>query len=55
MRAIAVDGGCLLSDETPTAQSIGLLHPGERIDLILDRELSVPSREAALTIELDTE
>ncbi|KAK2606296.1 hypothetical protein QQS21_003344 [Conoideocrella luteorostrata] len=60
MRPITVDGGNSLNEDTPSAKTLGLIFPGERVDLIVDRA-AVHTREtqnetsAKLTIELDNE
>ncbi|KAG6007367.1 hypothetical protein E4U21_006071 [Claviceps maximensis] len=60
IRPIAVDGGNWLHENTPRARAIGLLHPGERVDVILDRIVShtrelASARTSRMTIELDRE
>ena len=60
IKPIAVDGGNWLHEDTPRARMIGLLHPGERVDVILDRTVSrsrdaVSTRTSSMTIELDRE
>lgn len=63
MQPIAVDGGYRLHEDTPRARAIGLLHPGERVDVLLDRTESrssqlrdvIPMRPTKMTIELDRE
>jgi hypothetical protein len=58
MRLITVDGGGEVAEKTPTAHAIGILYPGERIDVILDRTASMDdgSEETnEMTIELDRE
>lgn len=37
MTVIAVDGGNPVAPNTPSATSIGLLYPGERIDVLVER------------------
>lgn len=39
MQLIAVDGGHAVHDQTPTAAAIGVLYPGERMDIIVDRTI----------------
>lgn len=63
MQPIAVDGGNRLHEDTPRARAIGLLHPGERVDVLLDRTEPrssqlrdvVPMRPTKMTVELDRE
>jgi hypothetical protein len=44
MTVIAVDGGNAVAPDTPSATSIGLLYPGERIEILVERS---PKKEAA--------
>ncbi|KAG6292812.1 hypothetical protein E4U46_008242 [Claviceps purpurea] len=53
IKPIAVDGGNWLHEDTPRAKTIGLIHPGERLDAILDR--GHPASPVQMTIELDQE
>ncbi|KAG6108539.1 hypothetical protein E4U31_007672 [Claviceps sp. LM219 group G6] len=53
IKPIAVDGGNWLHKHTPRAKTIGLIHPGERLDAILDR--GHPAGPTQMTIELDQE
>ncbi|KAG6056683.1 hypothetical protein E4U32_005572 [Claviceps aff. humidiphila group G2b] len=53
IKPIAVDGGNWLHKDTPRAKTIGLIHPGERLDAILDR--GHPAGPTQMTIELDQE
>ncbi|KAG5977889.1 hypothetical protein E4U55_006454 [Claviceps digitariae] len=59
IKPITVDGGNWLHEDTPRARAIGLLHPGERVDVILDRTVSgsgdAASTKTSVTIELDRE
>ncbi|KAG5927906.1 hypothetical protein E4U42_001583 [Claviceps africana] len=60
IKPIAVDGGNWLHEDTPRARTVGLLHPGERVDVILDRTESrsrgaASTRTSEMTIELDRE
>ncbi|KAK9443379.1 Multicopper oxidase family protein [Metarhizium brunneum] len=60
MELITVDGGYPVDKQTPGTKAIGLLYPGERMDMILDRtwEYSHSSGHAIstnLTVELDRE
>ncbi|KND87131.1 L-ascorbate oxidase [Tolypocladium ophioglossoides CBS 100239] len=65
MKVIAVDGGGAVAHGTPAVGSIGLLYPGERMDLIVDRHVPTtseshesreePERQGELTITLDRE
>lgn len=64
MQLITVDGGNPVGN-TPLAAAMGVLYPGERMDLILDRSLHenlsdqtygmYPDKETKLTIALDRE
>lgn len=58
MRVITVDGGYAVSNSTPNTRAVGVLYPGERVDLVLDRTMAATnsdqkSNRAQLTIELD--
>ncbi|POR31109.1 L-ascorbate oxidase [Tolypocladium paradoxum] len=65
MKVITVDGGSRVAHDTPAVGSIGLLYPGERMDLIVDRNVPATSdsrgsregsdKEDELTITLDRE
>lgn len=65
MKVITIDGGSVVAHDTPAARSIGLLHPGERMDLIVDRNVPATpgspkpreesKRQDELTITLDRE
>lgn len=55
LQPITVDGGYPVNNETASAKAIGLLYPGERIDLVLDRTTGYAKLPANLTIELDRE
>lgn len=60
MEVITVDGGCPVSHETASAAAIGVLYPGQRVDVILDRTTETPKSEktgllSKLTVELDRE
>ncbi|KJK81349.1 hypothetical protein H634G_03368 [Metarhizium anisopliae BRIP 53293] len=60
MELITVDGGYPVDKQTPGTKALGLLYPGERMDMILDRtwEYSHSSGHAIstnLTVELDRE
>ena len=59
IKVITVDGEGAVAHDTPAVRSIGLVHPGERMDLIVDRGMpSNPKyREHGeeLTITLDRE
>lgn len=48
-----VDGG--LSVVSQTANSIGVLYPGERVDFILSWANPTPSLESQIKIDLDKE
>ncbi|KAG5939386.1 hypothetical protein E4U59_003137 [Claviceps monticola] len=53
IKSIAIDGGNWLHEDTPRAKTVGLIHPGERLDVILDRGHS--TGPVQMTIELDLE
>lgn len=59
LEPIAVDGHGLVDPATPAAAGFGILYPGERLDLVLDKTTSFSQRggetSAAniLTVELD--
>jgi hypothetical protein len=64
MTLVAVDGGNSVATGTPSTTSIGLLYPGERMDMIVQRSTegtedlatTEESRaESTLTIALDLE
>jgi hypothetical protein len=59
MELITVDGGYRVSNETERSSAIGILYPGERIDVVLDRTsqhvTSEQKSSTNLTIELDAE
>ncbi len=58
MQLITVDGGGRVADDTPVAQAIGILHPGERMDVVLDRTFSIRDGNEVtndMIIELDRE
>lgn len=55
LQPITVDGGYPVNNETASAKAIGLLYPGERMDLILHRTPGHPESSANITIELDRE
>jgi hypothetical protein len=40
MTVIAVDGGNPVASNTPSATSIGVLYPGERMDIIVERTIA---------------
>ncbi|CAG8948828.1 hypothetical protein HYFRA_00001951 [Hymenoscyphus fraxineus] len=54
MTVIQVDGGSPVSD-APNALSIGILYPGERMDILIEPSSTFNSQTAALRIELDPE
>ncbi|OAA53343.1 ferro-O2-oxidoreductase [Cordyceps fumosorosea ARSEF 2679] len=58
MQILAVDGQGLVDRSTPAAGGVGILYPGERVDVVLDKTLALKSdRDESsintLTIELD--
>ncbi|CAG8977769.1 hypothetical protein HYALB_00011154 [Hymenoscyphus albidus] len=54
MKVIQVDGGSPVSD-APNALSIGILYPGERMDILIEPSSTFDSQTAALRIEFDPE
>ena len=52
MRVVTVDGGCPIAD-APAAESVGILYPGERMDVLVDRPKN--SDPTAFVIALDRE
>jgi len=58
MQLITVDGGAKVAENTPTTNAMGILYPGERIDVILDRTASMEDgsdNSNEMSIELDRE
>jgi hypothetical protein len=56
MTVIEVDGGNpIIADETNPANSIGILYPAERVDLILGWPEAVVDTDTEITIQLDKE
>ena len=58
MTVIAVDGGNPVAPNSPSATSIGLLYPGERIDVLVERHPDLKQGSevgSKLTISLDLE
>lgn len=58
MQLITVDGGGSVAENTLPAQAIGILYPGERMDVVLDRTGSFRAgheKSNGMTIELDRE
>ncbi|KAG5970184.1 hypothetical protein E4U58_000642 [Claviceps cyperi] len=53
IKPIAVDGGNWLHENTPRAKTVGLVHPGERLDVVLDR--GHPAGSVQMMIKLDQE
>lgn len=54
MTVIQVDGGNPV-DATPAAETVGILYPGERMDVIIERLSSGEVKDPILTISLDRE
>ncbi|PHH92493.1 hypothetical protein CDD83_7130 [Cordyceps sp. RAO-2017] len=57
MKVLSVDGDSLVSPRSPAAASVGVLYPGERMDVVVDRWASTDSegRSPELSILLDKE
>lgn len=55
MKLITVDGGNMVSPDTPAATAIGVLYPGERMDLVVDRGIASDDDQPELRIALDKE
>lgn len=53
MKVVSVDGGGLV-DGTPDVNTVGVLYPGERIDVILEKTNDA-STQPTLTVTLDRE
>lgn len=53
LRAIELDGGCPV--ETPESHSIGILYPGERVDVMLEWKEYQSSSRPLLNLYLDDE
>jgi hypothetical protein len=54
MRVIQVDGGNPVT-KTPRAESVGVLYPGERLDLIAERTSDESAMPSTLIVSLDRE
>ena len=54
MTLLKVDGGNAVAS-APLTQSIGILYPGERIDVVVQRLNREEHMDAELTIRLDRE
>jgi hypothetical protein len=54
MRVIQVDGGNPVT-KTPRAESVGVLYPGERLDLIAERTSDESATPSTLIVSLDRE
>ena len=54
MTVIQLDGGRAV-DAAPEAEAIGILYPGERMDVIVERTGSEEVKDPVLTITLDRE
>lgn len=65
LKLITVDGGHEVKNDSPITESVGVLYPGERIDVITERSLDKratndaktgsPSYDFHLVITLDNE
>jgi len=53
-RLLEVDGGGAVNMSAPVSQ-IGILFPGERVDVMLERDGATPRSETSLTVILDPE
>ena len=53
LQAITVDGNYPIS--SAIVESIGIIYPGERVDLLLDLDQDTRSRSPKLDISLDPE
>lgn len=51
MRVITVDGGHGVASDTAAAQSVGVLYPGERMDVVVDGEAGAGSSELVVTLD----
>lgn len=54
IKVIQVDGGSTISG-APNALSVGILYPGERMDVIVERSPDFDEHTAALRVEMDSE
>jgi len=54
MTLFKIDGGNAV-DTTPSAEAIGVLYPGERMDVIVEPVDSEEAKNSMLTIKLDRE
>lgn len=55
MKVIAVDGGHPVASGSPAMGSIGVLYPGERMDVLVDRGGRTTRQSAELVVTLDGE
>jgi FtsP/CotA-like multicopper oxidase with cupredoxin domain len=55
MTPIEVDGGTRVDNHGPAADAIGILYPGERIDVILEVDSNNVRHQGSLLVSLDTE
>jgi hypothetical protein len=55
MTVIAVDGGNTVAPDTPSATSIGMLYPGERIDILVERSPKGAPGSATAVDEIEQE
>lgn len=55
MQAIQVDGGQRVDPNGTTSNSLGILYPGQRVDLVLSWPEAALDRDTRLTVELDKE
>lgn len=52
MKVVAVDGGNPTAADTPKAASIGVLYPGERLDLVVERTNRTQEESGAVSDEV---
>ncbi len=55
MSLLSVDGGGPVESHTASSSSFGILYPGERVDVIVDWESTLPGGVGYLDIILDRE
>jgi hypothetical protein len=55
MKVIQVDGGQPVASDSATVNSVGILYPGERVDLVLGWSASFINADTEIIIELDNE
>lgn len=52
MKVVAVDGGNPTAADTPEAASFGVLYPGERLDLVVERTSRTQEKSRAVSDEV---